>query len=71
MEAGDAENALIPCGQVVGLVHDIPTVKELVESIMSETTAVYEQLGKTLGKKRQGNLSIHKADNMSFKTSAD
>ncbi len=51
MEAGDAENALIPCGQVVGLVHDIPTVKELVESIMSEITAVYEQLGKTLGKK--------------------
>jgi nitronate monooxygenase len=52
MEAGDAENALIPCGQVVGLVHDIPTVKELVESIMSETTAVYEQLGRTLSKKR-------------------
>jgi NADH:quinone reductase (non-electrogenic) len=52
MEAGDVENALIPCGQVVGLVHDIPSVKELVESIMSETAAVYEQLGKTLGKKR-------------------
>lgn len=52
MEAGDAENALIPCGQVIGLVHDIPTVKELVEGIMSETTAIYEQLGKTLGRKR-------------------
>jgi NADH:quinone reductase (non-electrogenic) len=53
MEAEDIENALLPCGQIVGLVHDIPTVKQLVESIMSETTAVYEQLGKTLGKKGQ------------------
>jgi NAD(P)H-dependent flavin oxidoreductase YrpB (nitropropane dioxygenase family) len=52
MEAGDIENALVPCGQIIGLVHDIPTVKELVEGIMSEVTAVYEQLGKTLGKKR-------------------
>jgi NAD(P)H-dependent flavin oxidoreductase YrpB (nitropropane dioxygenase family) len=52
MEAGDAENALLACGQIVGLVHDIPTVKELAESIMSEATAVYEKLGKTLGKKR-------------------
>ncbi len=52
MEAGDVENALLACGQVVGLIHDIPTVKELVEGIMSEATSVYEQLGKTLGKKR-------------------
>jgi nitronate monooxygenase len=52
MEAGDVENALLACGQVVGLVRDIPTIKELVESIMSETTAVYEKLGKTLDKKR-------------------
>ena len=52
MEAGDVEGALLACGQVVGLIHDIPTVKELVERIMGETTAVYEQLGKTLSKKR-------------------
>jgi NAD(P)H-dependent flavin oxidoreductase YrpB (nitropropane dioxygenase family) len=52
MEAGDVENALLACGQIVGLVHDIPTVKELAESIMSEATAVYEQLGKTIGKRR-------------------
>jgi NAD(P)H-dependent flavin oxidoreductase YrpB (nitropropane dioxygenase family) len=42
----------VPCGQVVGLVHDIPTVKELAESIVSEATAIYEQLCKTIGKKR-------------------
>jgi nitronate monooxygenase len=52
MEAGDVEGALIPCGEVVGLLHDVPTVKELVERIMEETTAVYERLVKTLGKKR-------------------
>lgn len=52
MEAGDVENALLACGQVVGLVRDIPTIKELVESIMSETTGIYEKLGKTLAKKR-------------------
>jgi nitronate monooxygenase len=52
MEAGDVEGALIPCGEIVGLVHDIPTVKELVELIIEETIAIYEQLGKTLGKKR-------------------
>jgi NAD(P)H-dependent flavin oxidoreductase YrpB (nitropropane dioxygenase family) len=52
IEADDVENALVPCGQVVGLVHDIPTVKELAESIMSEATTIYEQLCKTIGKKR-------------------
>jgi len=52
MEAGDVENALLACGQIVGLVRDIPTIKELVESIMSETTGIYEKLGKTLAKKR-------------------
>jgi nitronate monooxygenase len=52
MEAGYVENALLACGQIVGLIRDIPAVKELVEKIMGETTAVYEQLGKTLSKKR-------------------
>jgi len=52
MEAGDVENALLACGQIVGLVRDIPTIKELVESIMSETAGIYEKLGKTLAKKR-------------------
>lgn len=52
MEAGDVENALLACGQIVGLVHDIPTIKELVERIMGEVSAVYQQVGKTIGKKR-------------------
>jgi NADH:quinone reductase (non-electrogenic) len=52
IEAGDVNGAMLACGQIVGLIHDIPTVKELIELIMEETTAVYERLGKTLGKKR-------------------
>jgi nitronate monooxygenase len=52
MEAGDVEDALLACGQVVGLIHDIPTVKELVEKIVGEATTIYEQLGSTLDKKR-------------------
>lgn len=51
MESGDVEGAMLACGQVVGLIHDIPSVKELVERIMEEATIVYEKLGKTLGKK--------------------
>ena len=51
MEAGEVEGALLACGQVIGLVHDIPTMKELVERTMKEATAIYERLGKTLGKK--------------------
>jgi NAD(P)H-dependent flavin oxidoreductase YrpB (nitropropane dioxygenase family) len=52
MEAGDVEGALLACGEVVGLIHDAPTVKELIERMMDETTAIYERLVKTLGKKR-------------------
>ncbi len=51
LEAGDVEGALLACGQVVGLVHDIPTMKELVERTMREAVAIYDRLGETLGKK--------------------
>ena len=51
MEAGNVDESLLACGQIVGLVHDIPTVKELVERTMEEATALYERLGKTLGKR--------------------
>jgi NAD(P)H-dependent flavin oxidoreductase YrpB (nitropropane dioxygenase family) len=40
-QSGDVNDAVIPCGQGVGLIHDIPTVAELMERIVSEarTTA--------------------------------
>lgn len=51
IEVGDVEGAMLACGQVVGLVHDIPSVKELVDRIMDEATAIYKRLGETLGNK--------------------
>jgi NAD(P)H-dependent flavin oxidoreductase YrpB (nitropropane dioxygenase family) len=35
-EEGDLTAGIIACGQGVGLIHDIPTVKELIERIMKE-----------------------------------
>lgn len=51
MEAGEVDGVLLACGQVVGLVHDIPTMRELVEKTMKEVIEVYDRLGTTLGKK--------------------
>jgi len=36
IETGDWENALIACGQSVGLIHDIPDTAELIENIIKE-----------------------------------
>ncbi len=40
LESGDVDNGLISVGQVVGLIHDIPTVKEVVDNIISEAQEV-------------------------------
>jgi NAD(P)H-dependent flavin oxidoreductase YrpB (nitropropane dioxygenase family) len=40
LETGDIENGLLSAGQVIGLVHDIPTVKELVDRIIKEAEEV-------------------------------
>jgi nitronate monooxygenase len=40
LETGDIENGLLTAGQVVGLVHDIPTVKELMDRIIKEAEEV-------------------------------
>jgi nitronate monooxygenase len=38
-KTGDVNDAVIPCGQGVGLIHDIPTVAELMERIVGEARA--------------------------------
>ena len=48
MSAGDVDNSLLPCGQVVGMIRDIPTVKELIDSIINGAIAVQERLSSTL-----------------------
>ncbi len=43
---GDISNALFTVGQVVGLVHEIPSVKEIIDGIISEAMAIVQRLNK-------------------------
>jgi NAD(P)H-dependent flavin oxidoreductase YrpB (nitropropane dioxygenase family) len=40
LETGDLEAGLVWAGQVQGLIHDIPTVAELIERIMREASEI-------------------------------
>ena len=46
VDTGGVENGLVGMGQSVGLVHDVPTVKELVDRIVEEALAARERLDK-------------------------
>jgi len=41
---GHPESGVLPVGQVVGLIHDIPSVRELIERIMKEADEALERL---------------------------
>jgi nitronate monooxygenase len=43
-EIGEVDQTLLSIGQVVGQVHDIPTIKELVSRLMEEVVAVRDRL---------------------------
>ena len=43
MQDGDMEAGAWSCGMVVGLIHDIPTCKELIEGIMAEAEVLIRQ----------------------------
>ncbi|MFC1954143.1 NAD(P)H-dependent flavin oxidoreductase, partial [Chloroflexota bacterium] len=43
-EKGDVNNAVITAGQGVGLIHDIPSVKEIIEGIISEAKLIVQRL---------------------------
>ncbi len=45
---GEADWTILSIGQVVAQIHDVPTVKELVDRIMDEVTDVQERLSNTL-----------------------
>ncbi len=45
MANGDFENGTLACGQVVGLLKDIPTVKEVVDSIINGAEQICGRLG--------------------------
>jgi len=40
LQEGEMDNAAWSCGMVCGLIHDIPTVKELIDRIMSEAQEI-------------------------------
>jgi nitronate monooxygenase len=43
MVDGEMDAGAWSCGMVVGLIHDIPTVKELIDRIMSEAEQIIRQ----------------------------
>ena len=45
-ETGDVSGASITVGQIVGLIHDVPTVKEIIDGIISEAGSIMRRLGK-------------------------
>jgi nitronate monooxygenase len=40
MQEGDMEAGAWSCGMVAGLIHDVPTVKELIDRIMAEAETI-------------------------------
>ena len=43
-KTGDDSNAFISAGQVVGLVHEIPSIKEIIDGIISEAKLIIQRL---------------------------
>ena len=43
MQRGEMEAGAWSCGMVAGLIHDIPTVKELIDRIMEEANRIIRQ----------------------------
>ena len=43
-QTGDIDNAVVTAGQVVGLIHDIPSAKDIIDGIISEAKLIVERL---------------------------
>jgi NAD(P)H-dependent flavin oxidoreductase YrpB (nitropropane dioxygenase family) len=48
---GDAEWGWAPCGQVIGLVNDLPTCKEVIDGTMAEAENIIRSLNKEISNK--------------------
>jgi len=44
LDKGAADEAMIPCGQVVGLIDDLPTIKEIIDGIIREARKIGKRL---------------------------
>ncbi len=47
--SGAVGDALVPCGQGVGLIHDVPTVAELMSRIVSEARSAADRVASIVG----------------------
>lgn len=45
-DKGDVQRGMMSCGQVVGLIHEVPTVKEVVDSIISGAKEILDRLSR-------------------------
>ena len=43
MQDGDVSAGAWSCGMVAGLIHDVPTVKELIDRIMSQADEIISE----------------------------
>ena len=44
IETGNLDTGVLACGQAVGLIHDVPTVKEVIDSIVTESKTIGQRL---------------------------
>ncbi|MCX5908787.1 MAG: nitronate monooxygenase, partial [Deltaproteobacteria bacterium] len=49
-EAGDIKRGLLPVGQAMGLLHDEPTVAELMARIVAEAETVQQKMAAVLAR---------------------
>ncbi|MGB7573316.1 MAG: nitronate monooxygenase, partial [Thermodesulfobacteriota bacterium] len=43
-QKGDVDGAIIGCGQCVGLIHEIKSVKEVIEDIIQDAQSILQKL---------------------------
>lgn len=48
-EVGDVDGSITPCGEAVGLIHEIATVRELIDAVTGGVTEIYQRVGTLLG----------------------
>ncbi len=44
LDKGAVDEVMIPCGQVVGLINDLPTIKEIIDGIIKEAGIIAKRL---------------------------
>jgi len=49
MQGGNMEAGAWSCGMVAGLIHDVPTVKELIDTIMADAHSIIDQRLRSFG----------------------